>query len=104
MRATLDFLLGEWLGLDDLLTRPRFADHSRETVAAVLDACERIAREKLAPFNRQSDVEEPAFDGQRVSLPRSTYDAAQAYVESGLLAGAQDYEFGGMQLPRVVEM
>ena len=27
-----------------------------------------------------------------------------AYVESGMLAAAQDYEIGGMQLPCVVEM
>jgi alkylation response protein AidB-like acyl-CoA dehydrogenase len=104
MRDTLDFLLHDWLGVDSLLARPRFADHSRETFASVLDTCERIAREKFAPFNRLTDTEEPRFDGGRVRLPQATHDALAAYVESGMLAAAQDYTLGGMQLPCVIEM
>ena len=104
MRDTLDFLLHDWLGVQALTERPRFADHSSATFAQVLDTCERIARDKFAPFNRLSDTQEPHFDGQQVHLPRATHDALAAYVESGMLAAAQDYEFGGMQLPCVIEM
>src|SRR5687768_12985492 len=104
MRATLDFLLNQWLGVESLLKRERFADHSLETFASVLDTCERIARDKFAPFNRLTDTEEPRFDGERVHLPRATHDALAAYVESGMLAAAQDYDAGGMQLPCTIEM
>ena len=104
MRALLDFLLHDWLHTDELLTRPRFADHSRETFGQVLDTCERIAREKFAPFNRLADTQEPFFDGEKVVLPEASHAAARAYVESGMLAAAQDYEMGGLQLPCVVEM
>jgi alkylation response protein AidB-like acyl-CoA dehydrogenase len=104
MRRTLDFLLNDWLRIESLLSRPRFADHSAETFAQVLDTCERIAREKFAPFNRQADTEEPRFDGERVHLPKATHEALAAYAESGMLAAMQDYEAGGMQLPCVVEM
>ncbi len=104
MRETLDFLLHDWLDVATLLQRPRFAEHSTETFASVLDTCERIAREKFAPFNRQADVQEPHFDGERVHLPESTHAAMAAYVDSGMLAAAQDYEVGGMQLPCVIEM
>ncbi len=104
MRQTLDFLLNDWLELAELTQRPRFADHSAETFASVLDTCERIARDKFAPFNRLADTEEPHFDGERVHLPAATVDAVRAYAESGMLAAAQDHEFGGMQLPCVVEM
>ena len=103
-RQTTDFLLYDWLHVDSLQTRARFADHSRETFSQVMDTCERIAREKFAPFSRLSDVEEPWFDGERVHLPQASHDAAKAYAESGMLAAAQDYELGGMQLPCVVEM
>ena len=103
-RQTTDFLLYDWLNVESLQTRTRFADHSRETFAQVMDTCERIAREKFAPFSRLSDTEEPWFDGERVHLPQATHDAAKAYAESGMLAAAQDYELGGMQLPCVVEM
>jgi alkylation response protein AidB-like acyl-CoA dehydrogenase len=104
MRDTLDFLLNDWLGVSSLLPRARFADHSPETFAQVLDTCERIAREKFAPFNRLSDTQEPHFDGERVHLPQETHAAMAAYVDSGMLAAAQDYELGGMQLPCVIEM
>jgi alkylation response protein AidB-like acyl-CoA dehydrogenase len=103
-RQSIDFLLYEWLKADGLAERPRFADHSRETFDSVLDTCERIAREKFAPYNRLADTEEPWFDGDKVHLPEASHAASRAYVESGMLAAAQDYEVGGMQLPCVVQM
>jgi len=103
-RQTIDFLLYDWLAVDALQARSRFADHSRETFASVMDTCERLARDKFAPFNRLADTEEPWFDGDKVHLPQASHDAAKAYAESGMLAAAQDYDIGGMQLPCVVEM
>ncbi len=104
MRETIDFLLHDWIGVESLLARPRFAEHTRETFASVLDTCERIAREKFAPANRIADIEEPRFEGGRVQLPRSTHEALAAYVESGMLAAPEDHEMGGMQLPCTIEM
>jgi alkylation response protein AidB-like acyl-CoA dehydrogenase len=103
LRPTIDFLLYDWLRADALVDRPRFADHSRETFGSVLDASERLAREKFAPFNRLIDIEEPRFDGEKVILPQATHDAWKAFGESGMLSAAQDYEIGGMQLPYTVE-
>ena len=103
LRPTVDFLLYDWLSVDSLNQRERFADHSRETFDAVLDTCERIAREKYAPFNRLVDTQEPHFDGEKVILPQATHDAQKAYADSGMLSAAQDYEIGGMQLPYSVE-
>ncbi len=103
LRPTLDFLLYNWLKAEGLNQRERFADHSRETYDAVLDTCERIAREKFAPFNRTVDTQEPHFDGDKVILPQCTHDAATAYAGSGMLSASQDYDEGGMQLPCTVE-
>ena len=104
MRTTLDFFLYDWLAVESLAGRPRFADHSRETFGSVLDMCEKLAADKFAPFNRLVDTEEPWFDGERVHLPEASLVASRAYAETGMLAAAQDYEIGGMQLPCVVEM
>jgi alkylation response protein AidB-like acyl-CoA dehydrogenase len=103
LRSTVDFLLYDWLRAEALNQRARFSDHSRETFDAVMDTCERIAREKYAPFNRLVDTQEPHFDGEKVVLPQATHDAHKAYVASGMLAAAQDYALGGMQLPYVVD-
>jgi len=102
-RHTLAFLLYDWIRADELTRRERFTDHSRETFDAVFDTCERIAREKYAPFNRLVDTEEPRFDGEKVILPAATHAASQAFASSGMLSAAQDYEIGGMQLPYTVE-
>jgi len=102
-RPTLDFLLYGWLKAERLNTRERFADHTRETFDAVLDTCERIARDKYAPHNRLVDTEEPRFDGEKVILPQATHEANRAYAESGMLSAAQDYDEGGMQLPYTIE-
>jgi alkylation response protein AidB-like acyl-CoA dehydrogenase len=103
LRPTVDFLLHDWLQVERLQARERFADHSRETFDAVLDTCERIAREKFAPFNRLVDTQEPQFDGEKVILPQATQDAYDAYAASGMLSAAQNYDIGGMQLPYTVE-
>jgi alkylation response protein AidB-like acyl-CoA dehydrogenase len=108
VRATLDFLLNDWLKVGELCARPRFADHSTGTFGAVLDTAEKIAKDKYAPFNRLVDLQEPATetdaDGAlRVVLPQVTHEAWAAYAGSGMLAAAQDYEWGGMQLPYTVE-
>ena len=103
MRPIVDFLLNDWLKIATLTERPRFAEHSPETFAQVLDTCERIARERYAPFNRLVDTQEPQFDGEKVILPAATHAAWQAYADSGMLSAAQDFDIGGMQLPYVVE-
>jgi alkylation response protein AidB-like acyl-CoA dehydrogenase len=102
-RATLDFLLYGWLNVDGLCERARFADHSRATFDAVLDTCERLARDKFAPFNRLLDTEEPRVENGRVRLPQATHDALHAYAATGMIAASQDADIGGMQLPCVVE-
>ena len=69
-RRDLDFLLYDWLDTEELTQRPRFAEHSRETFAAVLDLSEQIATRHFAPHNKKNDQQEPTFDGERVhNLP-----------------------------------
>jgi len=104
MRRTIDFLLYDWLGIESLCSRARFTEHSRDTFDSVLSTCERIAAEKFAPFSRLSDTEEPRIEHGSVVLPRAAHEAARAYVDSGILAAAQDYALGGLQLPYVVEL
>ncbi len=102
-RRDVEFLLYEWLDVVSLCDRPRFADHGRETFDGALDTAERIAVEHFLPHRRKSDVEEPSFDGERVRLIPEVATAWSAFSEAGLLAAEQDYEYGGMQLPAVVD-
>jgi alkylation response protein AidB-like acyl-CoA dehydrogenase len=101
-RRDLDFLLHEWLDVESLVKRPRYAEHSRETFDAVLDLAEQIATEHFAPHNRKADENEPRMvDGRAVLIPE-VKQALDVFVEAGLMAGEFDEEYGGMQLPHVV--
>ncbi|UQX88491.1 acyl-CoA dehydrogenase [Jatrophihabitans telluris] len=102
-RRDLDFLLFEWLDVTGLLDRPRFAEHSRHTFAAVLDLAEELATERFAPHNKKADATEPriAPDGT-VVLIEEIGQALQAFAKTGLMAATFDEQHGGMQLPTSV--
>ncbi len=98
-RETVDFLLFDWLAVDRLPERPRYAEHGRETFDAVLDLCETIAAEQFAPHNKLSDANEPRFENGAVTMIPEIGRALAAFRESGMFAAAADAELGGMQLP-----
>lgn len=101
-RRDLDFLLNDWLQVEKLTSRPRFAAHDRDTFSAVLDLAEEVATEHFAPHRKLSDTSEPEFDGERVHLPAEVGDALRVLAGTGMIGAAMDESVGGMQLPQVV--
>jgi alkylation response protein AidB-like acyl-CoA dehydrogenase len=102
-RRDLDFLLQDWLGLDDLLSRSRFAGHDMATIAATLDLAQEIAEHEIAPHLRASDTNEPVLDPDgRVIVHPEVKRAVRLMAESGLFGAVFDAELGGMQLPNLV--
>jgi butyryl-CoA dehydrogenase len=101
-RRDVDFLLFEWLAVDDLTKRKRYSEHSRETFAGLLDLCEDIATRYFAPHNKKNDAHEPTFDGQRVTINPEVKVALDAFAKADLLAVSMDHELGGGQLPSAV--
>jgi alkylation response protein AidB-like acyl-CoA dehydrogenase len=101
-RRDLEFLLYEWLDIEQLTKRERFSDHSRDTFDAVLDLSEQLATKDFAPHNRKSDLNEPTFDGTTVRTIPEVKAALDAFAGTGLLAGTMDTSIGGMQLPMTV--
>lgn len=98
----LQFLLFEWLDVEQLGERPRFAEHDRETYEALLALCEEIATEHFAPHYRASDTDEPVFDGEQVRLIPEIGAALEVFAKADLLGLTVDAEHGGHQLPHVV--
>ncbi|HVM28145.1 MAG TPA: acyl-CoA dehydrogenase [Mycobacteriales bacterium] len=101
-RRDLDFLLYEWLDVELLTKRPRYAEHSRETFDAVLSLAEEVATEHFAPHNKKADENEPVFDGERVTVIPEVKPALDVFARTGLVASSMDESVGGMQLPHVV--
>ncbi len=98
-RRDLEFLLFEWLDTEALLGRERFAEHSRDTVEAVLGLAETVATDHFAPHNRASDLTEPTFDGTTVHVIPEVARAMRTYAEAGFLSARMDEAVGGLGLP-----
>ncbi|TQK29710.1 acyl-CoA dehydrogenase [Arthrobacter sp. SLBN-53] len=101
-RRDLDFLLYEWLRVEELTALPRFADHSRETFDGVLELCEQLAERYFAPHNKLSDANEPTFDGTTVTVIPEVKVALEAFAKADLVGMSFDAELGGAQLPTAV--
>src|SRR3954453_13667758 len=98
----IEFLLHEWLQVETLTKRPRYAEHSRETFDAVLELAQEIATDHFAPHNRTADEQEPhVVDGKVVLVPEVAA-ALRVFAEAGMTAAALPEELGGLQLPAVV--
>ena len=101
-RPDLDFLLHDWLQVETLSKRPRFAEHSRDTIDAVLELAAEIATEHFAPHNRTADEHEPHLVDGKVVLVPEVAAALRVFAEAGMTAAALPEELGGLQLPAVV--
>ncbi|AFR50219.1 acyl-CoA dehydrogenase [Gordonia sp. KTR9] len=102
-RRDLEFLLYEWLDVESLTSRDRFAAHSRETFDAVLELSADIAMKCFAPANKIGDANEPYIgDDGKVVLPDEIVAGLAEYRKAGLISASFDEELGGMQLPTVI--
>ncbi|WP_353108114.1 acyl-CoA dehydrogenase [Gordonia sp. (in: high G+C Gram-positive bacteria)] len=102
-RRDLEFLLYEWLDVEALTSRDRFAAHSRDTFDAVLELSADIAMKCFAPANKIGDANEPYVgDDGKVVLPDEVVSGLTEYRKAGLIAASFDEELGGMQLPTVI--
>lgn len=101
-RSDLDFLLYDWLRVDELTKRDRFAEHSRDTFDAVLELCEQLATRYFATHNKKSDANEPTFDGCRVTVIPEVKEALDAVARADIIAMTMDQRLGGAQLPTTV--
>ena len=102
-RRDLDFLLHEWLRVEDLTKRDRFAEHSRETIDAVLELAADLADREV----RHAQQAQRRRGARVRRRPGSTASGGgtrpRRAAEAGLLCGTLDSEVGGLQLPHVVD-
>ncbi|GGB47409.1 acyl-CoA dehydrogenase [Tistrella bauzanensis] len=101
-RRDLDFMLYDMLDVESLTSRLRYADHNRETFDAAIDLSMRIAVDHYLPHLRKNDTHEPRFEDGRVVMIPEVKAAVTQFIDAGLLAAAQDEDWGGMSLPTTV--
>ena len=102
-RRDVQFLLNEWLDVQELTRRERFSDQTVDDWNDVLTLAEQIAGDQFQPHNRKADLNEPEIgeDGKVVLIPEVA-EALSVLGETGLMAAAMPEEVGGMSLPATV--
>ena len=85
-RRDIDFLLHEVFDLETLLSAPRYRAHDRESISAMLDSAENLARKHFLPIAALLDANEPKFVEGRVEIAAEARDALRAHAEAGFFA------------------
>jgi alkylation response protein AidB-like acyl-CoA dehydrogenase len=101
-RPMLDFLLHDWLKLDTMLTREAYAEHSRDSVAAMLDTAAKLAESHFLPSYKKADQQEPWADENGAHVIPEVRAAITAYAEAGFAAAPFPPECGGLGIPFLV--
>ena len=101
-KRDLQFQLYEVLNTESLISRPRFADHSREVYDDVLALAYNVADKYFANHTREADLNEPHVVEGKVKLVPGVGAAMKAFRDAGFFSAHHDEELGGLQLPWVV--
>ncbi len=93
------FVLHDVLDVSALTKLEHFAEHSRETFDALVDAARRVSREVLFPAYRTLDENPPRFVDGAVETAPELRPILEQLAEMGLFAATRPYEVGGQQVP-----
>ncbi len=99
VREDVDFLLFDWLRLEDRLRSSRFADIDGATVSAFLDLSEALAADAFLTHYKSADIDEPRLEGGDVRLHPPIKEALRRYADLGLFTAGFEPRLGGMGLP-----
>ncbi|HDL17267.1 MAG TPA: acyl-CoA dehydrogenase, partial [Rhizobiales bacterium] len=102
--AEISAALNDIAGLSDLIEDGLFPDLDPGLVAAILEEAGKFASERIAPLNRQGDVQGATLENDEVRMPEGWRDVYRQWCEAGWagLAGPGDY--GGQGLPVMMSM
>jgi len=102
-RATIDFLLYDWLRLDEILARDTYADHTRGSVDAMLDTAARMAVSEYLPCFKKGDRQPPYQDEDGAHVIPELRPLIKSYAEAGFFAADFPQEVGGLGVPYLVQ-
>ena len=95
----MKFVIEELIGLETVNTLPGYEDATADVATAILEEAGKLARDVLAPINRNGDLEGSRLENGVVVTPTGFREAYQAYVDGGWNSLQFDEEIGGQGLP-----
>ncbi|WP_198045948.1 acyl-CoA dehydrogenase [Novosphingobium aquimarinum] len=97
----LNFLLWDWLRLDELLEQSS-ADVDREAAEAILDLSHKLARDAFLPLFKLSDANEPVLDAGEVRALPQMREVLREYASLGLFSAGFPEKSGGLGMPALL--
>src|ERR1700691_5500308 len=98
------FILHEYLKLDQYKAVAGFADAGEELMTPVLEAAAQLCEEVLFPLNQKGDKIGLKYDNGKVIMPDGFKEAYKTYVEGGWPSFTCDPAYGGQGLPEYLNM
>jgi len=98
------FILNDYLKLDQYKSIDGFADAGEGLMTPVLEAAGQMCEEVLFPLNQKGDRQGLRYDNGKVILPDGFKEAYKTYVEGGWPSFTCDPAYGGQGLPEVLNM
>lgn len=99
----LKFLLHEVHNLSSLFQYPYFAAHDTDSANMIIDATKQLADTHLFPFFTDMDRNAPQLVNGQTMVHPQVENIIKAMHESGMMTASLTAEYGGMQLPHMVE-
>lgn len=98
------FLLQDYLKIEQYKSVPGFADCGPELMNPVIDEAAKLCEEVLFPINQSGDKQGLRYDNGRVIMPDGFKEAYDTYVNGGWPSFTCDPAYGGQGLPEVLNM
>lgn len=103
-RPELEFLMFEYLKIQDLFQYSYYSDHTEHSINDMLTSAIEMCQKTVGPLNKIYDMEGCRFDKKtkHVTTPTGTKEAYLTFVQNGFMTTSEPYEANGLQTPSVL--
>jgi alkylation response protein AidB-like acyl-CoA dehydrogenase len=103
-RRDIDFVLHEQLKVADLSEDENFKEFNRKAIDMIINEARNLAIKEILPTQQLGDREGCRFENGKVMVPESFHRVYELYKEGEWVAMAENPEWGGQGMPKVVAM
>ncbi|MDR1134894.1 MAG: acyl-CoA dehydrogenase [Clostridiales Family XIII bacterium] len=96
------FAIYDQLKISDLYAYEKFSDYSDDTVDLAINTAEKLAVNEYYPINAAGDKAGVVFSDGKATVPAEFHAAYQKFCEGGWTAPAESYDYGGQQMPTML--
>lgn len=103
-RREIEFVLFEYLKVQELFPVPYFSDHSQDSLKDMLTTAINLCNQTVGPLNKVADKAGCVHNKEtkQVTTPPGTKEAYKQFVENGFLTICDPHEAEGLQAPSVI--